>query len=83
MTLPKHLGDIREPHPVHCHIHVRQTETDSSHVRMNRPRHLDGPALAECSSNRVVSDPARSSDPSRCPCVTDAAKRIFQRRSRL
>ncbi len=25
MTLPKHLGDIREPHPVHCHIHTRQT----------------------------------------------------------
>ena len=25
MTLPKHLGDIREPHPVHCHIHTDQT----------------------------------------------------------
>jgi len=25
MTLPKHLGDIREPHPVHCHVHTRQT----------------------------------------------------------
>ena len=25
MALPKHLGDIREPQPVHCHIHTRQT----------------------------------------------------------
>jgi hypothetical protein len=25
MTLPKHLGDIREPHPAHCHMHTRQT----------------------------------------------------------
>ena len=25
MTLPKHLGDIREPHPVHFDIHTRQT----------------------------------------------------------
>ncbi len=25
MTLPKRLGDIREPHSVHCHIHTRQT----------------------------------------------------------
>jgi hypothetical protein len=25
MTLPKDLGDIREPQPVHCHMHTRQT----------------------------------------------------------
>ena len=32
MTLPKHLGDIREPHPVHCNIRTRQTWGVDSHM---------------------------------------------------
>ena len=32
MTLPKHLGDIREPHSVHCPIHTRQTRGVDSHM---------------------------------------------------
>jgi hypothetical protein len=36
MTLPKHLCDIREPHPVHCHMHIRQTWA-STLTRPNEP----------------------------------------------
>ena len=76
-TLAKHLGDIREPHPVHCHMHIRQTR-QFSHVRTNRRHGEDHSQGTYAPINRGISlmRYARLKEIVR-PVVAVAATRLF------